>query len=372
MNTNKEPIKVAIVHYWLVGMRGGERVLEAICELYPQADLFTHVVDHDNISDTLKRHPIHTSFINKLPFAKKYYQTYLPLMPIALEQLDLTAYDLVISTESGPAKGVVTRPDAVHVCYCHTPMRYAWDMYHEYLNQQNMIKRTLMRPLLHYIRSWDYQSAARVDHFICNSNYVAQRVQKFYRRDSVVINPPVDTERFSLVDSAKEKKQDAYLLLGQLVRYKKADIAVDAFSQLGKKLIVIGVGEQLQELKKNAADNIEFLGWQQQEDIAMYLRTCRALVFPGIEDFGIVPLEAMASGTPVIAYGQGGALETVVDKKTGVLFYEQTAEGLARAVTEFEKIESKFLADALVAHAAGFATPKFKQKIKAFIDSKLI
>ncbi|MBT5032562.1 MAG: glycosyltransferase, partial [Proteobacteria bacterium] len=175
-------MKVAIVHYWLVRMRGGEKVLEAICELYPEADIFTHVVNPAKISETINNHAISTTFINKLPWSRTHYQNYLPLMPIALEQLDLSEYDLIISSESGPAKGVITRPDAVHICYCHTPMRYVWDMYHEYLNRQNFFKRLLMRPLLHYIRTWDFQSAARVDHFICNSNYVAQRVKKVYRR----------------------------------------------------------------------------------------------------------------------------------------------------------------------------------------------
>ena len=364
-------MKVAIVHYWLVRMRGGEKVLEAICELYPDADIFTHVVNPAKISETINNHAINTTFINSLPWSRTHYQNYLPLMPIALEQLDLSEYDLIISSESGPAKGVITRPDAVHICYCHTPMRYVWDMYHEYLNRQNIFKRLLMRPLLHYVRGWDFRSAARVDHFISNSNYVAQRVKKFYRRESTVIYPPVDVDKLRPVLNGKEDAQDYYLLLGQLVRYKKADIAIRAFNELGKKLIVIGTGDHLRELKKLANNNIEFLGWQNEEHIAFYLRSCRALIFPGIEDFGIVPLEAMASGTPVIAYAKGGALETVVDQTTGILFDEQSAAGLSRAVIRFETLETQFDKETLVRYADGFSKSRFKREMNDFINNKL-
>ena len=364
-------MKVAIVHYWLVRMRGGEKVLEAICELYPDADIFTHVVNPAKISETINNHAISTTFINNLPWSRTHYQNYLPLMPIALEQLDLSEYDLIISSESGPAKGVITRPDALHICYCHTPMRYVWDMYHEYLNRQNIFKRLLMRPLLHYMRGWDFRSAARVDHFICNSNYVAQRVKKFYRRESTVIYPPVDTKNFSPELNIEEGDQDYYLLLGQLVRYKKADVAIQAFNDLGKKLLVIGTGEQLPELKKIANSNIEFLGWQNEEKIALHLRSCKALIFPGIEDFGIVPLEAMASGTPVIAYAKGGALETVVDQTTGILFDDQSAAGLSKAVARFETLEAQFDKKALVRHAQGFSKSRFKREMSAFINNKL-
>lgn len=358
-------MKIAIIHYWLVGMRGGEKVLESICELYPNADIFTHVIDPDKISNKLKQHKIETTFINKLPFAKRYYQKYLPLMPLALEQLDLSEYDLIISTESGPAKGVITRPDATHICYCHTPMRYAWDMYHEYLRQQNFFTRMMMRPLLHYIRLWDFQSAARVDHFIANSNYVSKRINKFYRREATVIHPPVDVDTFTPSTQAKE---DYYLLLGQLVRYKKADLAVQAFTKLNKKLLVIGVGEQQKELENMAGENIEFLGWQEQSVIRHHLQHCKALIFPGVEDFGIVPLEAMACGTPVIAYGAGGALETVVDNETGLLFNEQSVSGLIAAIKRFENRAEKFDSLTLQAHAQAFSSTRFKDEFLNFVD----
>lgn len=360
-------MKIAIVHYWLLRMRGGEKVVEALCELFPQADLFTHVADASQLSPSINKHTIKTTFIAKLPRAKKWYKHYLPFMPLALEQLDLSDYDLVISTESGPAKGVITRPDALHVCYCHTPMRYAWDMYHEYLNGQFFLKQWLMRPLMHYIRNWDFISAARVDHFIANSNYVAKRIEKFYRRNATVINPPIDIEHFSV----GENKGDYYLLLGQLVAYKRADIAIDAFVESGKPLIVIGDGEMANELKQRASANIDFLGWQEGSKIAHYLRECRALLFPGVEDFGIVPLEAMASGTPVIAYAEGGALETVIDQSTGLFFHQQTPQALNQAIEKFEATAEQFSTSILRQHAESFSKQRFNKEISAFIQAKL-
>lgn len=360
-------MKVAIIHYWLLRMRGGEKVVEALCELYPDADIFTHVSDRQALSPTIQKHRIQTTFIAKLPNAKKWYKNYLPFMPLALEQLDLSDYDLVISTESGPAKGVITRPDALHICYCHTPMRYVWDMYHDYLAGQFFLKQWLMRPILHYIRNWDSLSSNRVDHFISNSHYVAQRIQKFYKRDATVIPPPVDVDSFS----PSSDKQDYYLLLGQLVAYKRADLAVDAFNKSGKKLIIIGDGEMSSELAKRANDNIEFLGWLESKDIQTHLRNAKALLFPGIEDFGIVPLEAMASGTPVIAFARGGALETVIDEKTGVYFHHQSVDALNEAVEKIESGTITFDSNTLVAHANSFSKANFKQKISTYVDEKL-
>ena len=332
-------MKVAIVHYWLINMRGGEKVLDAICELYPQADIFTHVCQHDNLSDTLKKHKIITSFIQKLPRATHWYQKYLPLMPMALEGLDLSGYDLVISSESGPAKGVIVPPTAVHICYCHTPMRYIWDMYHEYRAESGFITRLLMPLLTHYLRIWDVSTAARVDHFVANSSYVASRINKYYRREAKVIHPPVDVNAFTQSDESG----DYYLMMGQLVSYKRVDLAVKAFNESGKKLIVIGDGEQMKSLKSIAADNVQLLGWQPFSVIREHYAKCRALVFPGMEDFGIVPLEAMASGRPVIAYRKGGAMETVVNGVTGSFFEEQTVEALNQAIEKFENNVSNFL-----------------------------
>lgn len=360
-------MKVALVHYWLVGMRGGEKVLEALCEMYPEADIYTHVVDEEKISDCIKQHRIFSTFINKLPRAKVWYQKYLPLMPMALEQLDLTDYDLVISSESGPAKGVITSPGATHICYCHTPMRYVWDMYYDYLKSSNVVMRSVMRPLIHYLKMWDFLSAARVDHFISNSAYVASRIEKFYRRKADVVHPPVANDEFN----PGVNQGDFYLMVGQLVSYKRADLAVEAFNKMGKKLVIIGEGEQLPMLHEMASNNIELLGWQPFSEIQRHYSECKALIFPGQEDFGIVPLEAMASGRPVIAYGAGGALETVKNEVTGLHFSEQSVESLIEAVNKFELNSEKFIPSELVDWAATFSKERFKFEMMLLINEKL-
>jgi len=360
-------MKVALVHYWLVGMRGGEKVLEALCELYPEADIFTHVCDPESISDTLRRHTIHSSFIARLPRAKQWYQRYLPFMPMALEQLDLRGYDLVISSESGPAKGIIPPPEATHICYCHSPMRYVWDMYHDYLEGAGRLTRLLMPPLLHKLRTWDVTTAPRVDHFVANSDYVAARINKYYRRVAKVIHPPVDTDEFG----PGGETGDFYLMMGQLVGYKRADLAVEAFNRLGLPLVIIGEGEMREALEKKAAANIRFLGWQPFTEIQSHYARCKALVFPGAEDFGIVPVEAMAAGRPVIAYRRGGATETVVDGVTGLFFDEQTAEGLMEAVQRFEAMGPGFAVEPIIEHARKFDRDVFKRQMKDFIDAAL-
>jgi glycosyltransferase involved in cell wall biosynthesis len=302
-------MRVAIVHYWLLNMRGGERVLEALCELYPDADIFTHVYAPERISETIRRHRVRTTLINKLPYAHRLYQSYLPLMPFALEQLDLRAYDLVISSESGPAKGVLTRQDALHICYCHTPMRYAWNMYQEYREGMSGLKRSAMSVLLHKIRQWDVTAAARVDYFVANSHNVARRIRKYYRRDAMVIPPPVDLDRFGV--AAFTSADGFYLCIGQLIPYKQVGLAITAFNRLGRRLVVIGEGKQRDQLGKLAGSTITFLGRVDNTILRDYYARCRALVFTAEEDFGIVPLEAMAAGKAVIADGKGGALETV-------------------------------------------------------------
>jgi glycosyltransferase involved in cell wall biosynthesis len=360
-------VKVAIIHYWLVNMRGGEKVVEALCELFPRADIFTHVYTPENISDTINRHTIKTTFIQKLPAAGKKYQAYLPLMPLALEKLDLRPYDLVISSESGPAKGVITRPDAVHLCYCHTPMRYVWDMYHDYFESAGIVTKIFMPYLMHYLRMWDYASAARVDKFITNSQFVAGRIKKHYRRDAEVIHPPVSTGEFVV----SGKQDDFYLMVGQLVRYKRADLAVEAFNRTNRRLIIIGDGKHRREVEKIAKPNVTFLGRQPSHVIADYYSRCRALIFPGIEDFGIVPVEAMASGRPVIAFRGGGALETVVENRTGIFFDEQTPGSLLDAVSRFEKIGHEFNPDEIVRHARIFDNQVFKDKITELVNSMI-
>ena len=357
-------MKVAIVHYWLVGMRGGEKVLEQLCILYPNADIFTHVYDLDAMSDTLKRHNINATFINKLPFAKKYYQTYLPLMPMALEELDLRGYDLVISSESGPAKGVITDPRSLHICYCHSPMRYIWDMYQDYSRMTGFFKRLLLKPVSHYLRVWDVTAAWRVDLFIANSSFISKRIKKFYRRDSAIIFPPVAVDDFDISDTF----DDYYLMVGQLVDYKRVDLAVRAFNKTGKRLVVVGGGDQLKKLKRLAMSNVQILGYRDFSTIKKYYSRCRALIFPGLEDFGMVPIEAMASGRPVIAYGKGGALDYVKNGKTGVLFYEQTIESIVLAVEKFEEEGVSYTPEELKAFASKFSAQNFREKIACKVN----
>ena len=293
-------MRVALVHYWLVGMRGGEKVLEVLGEIFPDADLFTLVVDRDRISDGLKTHSIETSFLQKLG-GRRHYQKMLPLMPFALEAFDLTSYDLVISSEAGPAKGIIPRPDALHICYCHSPMRYIWDLYPQYRKNSGFLTRSVMSVAAPLLRQWDVTTAARVDHFIANSGYVAKRIEKYYRRDATVIHPPVDVSRFTPSDSP----EDFYLCAGQITPYKKIEIAVEAFTRLKLPLVIIGSGAS-DALRRTAGPNVRFLGAVEDRVMADHLARCRALIFPGIEDFGIVPLEAMACGRPVIAYAAGG------------------------------------------------------------------
>ena len=360
-------MKTAIVHYWLVGMRGGEKVLEALCELYPAADIFTHVVVPECISPRLNAHRIQTSFIARLPRAKTWYKKYLPLMPLALEHLDLRGYDLVISSESGPAKGIIPPAGALHVCYCHSPMRYVWNMYHDYRESAGGLTRLSMPLLSHYLRNWDQNSAARVDSFIANSHTVAARIRKYYRRDARVVHPPVDLDAFS--PAPENEVGTHYLMVGQLVRYKRPDLAVRAFNALGKKLIVIGGGEMLAELRREARSNVEMLGPQPFAVLRAHYARCRALIFPGEEEFGIVPVEAMASGRPVIAFGRGGATETVIDGVTGVFFERQAVEDLAAAIERFEAME--FDIPAIVSRAQMFNRGRFKSEMRAGIKAAL-
>lgn len=356
--------RVAIIHYWLVGMRGGEKVVEALCRMFPQADIFTHVADPARLSDTLRRHRIVETRIGRLPMARRLYQKYLPLMPRALEELDLTGYDIVISSESGPAKGVITPPDAVHLCYCHSPMRYLWDQYHVYRDGAGLLTRALMPPLAHRLRQWDVTSAARVDGFVANSRHVAARIKRYWRREARVVHPPVFVQDFAPVPEAD--RGDFYLWAGELAPYKRPDLAVDAFRELDRPLVVIGgPDDAVKALKKRAGSKTTFLGKVPFEVLRDHMARCRALIFPGEEDFGIVPVEVMASGRPVIAYGRGGALDTVVDGATGLLFRDQSVAGVVEAVRRFE---AEGLGDldpaALVAHAAKFSEEAFVRGIR--------
>ncbi|MCA1469264.1 glycosyltransferase [Bradyrhizobium sp. IC3195] len=358
-------MKVAIIHYWLVGMRGGEKVLEALCEMYPEADIYTHVYVPEMVSETIRKHRVVSTFINRLPRAPRMYKTYLPLMPLALEQLDLRDYDLILSSESGPAKGVIAPPHALHVCYCHTPMRYIWNMFHDYRASAGSLARLAMPSLAHYLRLWDVASAARVDSFVANSATVAGRIRRYYGLDANVIHPPVDTAAFSPCPSSE--LGDYYLMAGELVSYKRPDLAVRAFNELKQKLVVIGGGEMLSEIRRLAGPTVSVLGPQPFEELKHHYARCRALIFPGEEDFGMVPVEAMASGRPVIAFGRGGATETVANDLTGLFFDEQTIDAISNSIARFERMT--FEPEAIVAHAQQFGREPFIRKMRSHIDS---
>lgn len=353
--------RVAIIHYWLVTMRGGERVLERLLELFPQADIFTHVYDPAAMSAAIRARTVRTSFIQKLPGARRHYQSYLPLMPMALEQLDLRGYDLVISSESGPAKGVIPAPDALHVCYVHSPMRYLWDHYHDYRDEAGWLKRAVMPLLCHGLRQWDTSSAARVDRVLANSRFIRERVAKAWRREAEVVHPPVDPTLFAPADEI----EPGYLWVGQLVPYKRADLAIDAFNALGLPLTVVGDGPQAAMLKKRAGPNIRMIPRLDFAALRQAYARCRALVFTAEEDFGIVPVEVMASGRPVIAYGRGGALDSVVAGRTGLFFAEQTTEALIDAVQQLEHWLPHFDPAAAMARARDFAPERFDAGVLA-------
>ena len=360
-------MKTALLHYWLTGIRGGERVLKELSLLYPEADIFTHACNRKIFNSFLSGHRITETFISALPGARKSCQKYLPLMPAALKKLDLQGYDLIISSESGPVKGIRKPAGARHICYCHTPMRYLWDMYQDYYNAAGLPARAAMKIFKNRLRSYDLASAENVDYFIANSYFVAERIQRIYKRGSTVIHPPVDVGFFS---SFPEEKQDHYLLAGHLQPYKNPRLALDVFCQNGRRLIVAGTGPLEKKLRREySGKNITFTGFVSDETLRSLYGSARALVFPGVEDFGIVPLEAQAAGTPVIALRAGGALETVVEGVTGMFFDLPEPESLADAVSEFEK--TAFSPEKCRLHAETFSSEIFRKKIRSFIDSVL-
>jgi glycosyltransferase involved in cell wall biosynthesis len=367
--------KVALVHDWLTGMRGGEKCLEILCELFPQATVYTLLYKKGSVSDIISRMKIKTSFIQKLPLSSTHYQKYLPLFPTAIEQFDLREYDLVISSSHCVAKGVITRPETCHLCYCYTPMRYAWEMYHAYFSGNNIspLVRWSVPFFMNYLRTWDEQSADRVDYFAAISENVRRRIRKHYRRDAEVIYPPVDTDYFELSAGQGEY----YLVTSALVPYKRVDLAVAAFNKLGRPLLVIGEGPEKKKLVKMARGNIRFMGWQPRQRLKEYYRNCRALIFPGEEDFGIVPVEAQACGKPVIAFGRGGVTESVngvypgrdaVPSTTGVFSYPQTVEALIEAVNYSDSVH--FEPEVIRQHALRFDQKVFRQRIKDFTEKK--
>lgn len=354
--------RVAIVHYWLVAMRGGERVVERLLDLYPGADLYTHVHDPAAMSATIRAANVRTTFINRLPLARRLYQYYLPLMPLALEQLDLTGYDLVISSESGPAKGVITNPSALNLCYCHSPMRYLWDHYHLYRKDANPLARAAMPWLYHRLRQWDTASTARVDRFAANSSFIRDRIRKNWRREAEVIHPPVEVDLFTPSDTI----DDAYLWVGQMVPYKRPDLAVDAFTRTGKPLIMVGDGAMRRKLEARAGPNIIFIPRLGFNALRRAYARARALVFTAEEDFGIVPVEAIASGRPVLAYGRGGVRDSVVPGLSGQFFDDQDVDSLIDGIAELERWLPDFDPAAAVASARRFAPERFDEKMRLF------
>lgn len=365
-------MKFAIVHDWIIDIGGAERCLESIYSLYPTSDVYTLVFSRENAATLgIDNERLFSSFIQRIPGSKKLYRNLLPFFPLAIEQFDLSGYDVVISSSHSVAKGVLTNSNQLHICYCHTPVRYAWDLYHHYLKESGLVKglKGMMAKLfLHYIRMWDYTTANRVDHFIANSKHIARRIEKIYGKESTVIYPPVDIERFEL----HSKKEDFYLTASRMVPYKKMDLIVEAFSRMpGKKLVVIGNGPDLKKIKSRAGRNVELLGYQPFEVLKEFMQKSKAFVFAAEEDFGIVPVEAQACGTPVIAYRKGGVLETVMENKTGIFFNEQTIESVTEGIEEFERKKDRFDPVKIRKNAERFRKGRFEEEFKGFVEKKL-
>ncbi len=364
-------MKVALVQDWLTEIGGAEKVFECFLELFPEADIYT-LTSHERVISELHidRNKLKESFISKLPFGKKKYRNYLPLFPKAIESFNFSEYDLIISSSSSVAKGVITNSKQLHICYCHSPVRYAWDLYHQYLKEAGLngfgLKKWFVRHTLHKLRIWDVISANRVDYFIANSNYINHRINKVYRRKADVIYPPVDVNRFGL----KDKKETYYYTASRLVPYKKIDLIVEAFSKMpDKKLIVAGMGPDSKKIKVLAGPNVEMKGFVSNEEMLSLMQNAKAFVFAADEDFGIIPVEAQACGTPVIALSRGGTKETVIDGVTGIHFKEQTVESLSDAIETFEA--NVFDAKVIRANAEKYSRERFKDEFMTFIKGKI-
>jgi glycosyltransferase involved in cell wall biosynthesis len=356
-------MKVAIIADWLTDFGGAERVILKLHKLFPDAPIFTSVFNKDNMKE-FEGADIRTSFLQKIPLAKKKHQMFLSLMPLAFEHFDLSEFDVVISSAHSCAKGVITKPETMHICYCHSPMRYVWDNCHSYIKNYNvpiLVKKLAQKPL-HKLRLWDKLAADRVDFFIANSATTQQRIKKYYKRESSVIYPMVDLDRFE-----PARKENYFVAIGRLIPYKKFDLTVQTFNKLGLPLKIIGTGIEEEKLKKMAKGNIEFLGRIEDQKASEIIAKAKALIFPQLEDFGITPLEAMACGVPVIAYKKGGATETVTTK-SGVFFKEQTVKSLEKAIKTF--LKKKFSKKEIKAQAQKFSPSVFDKKIIKFIENK--
>ncbi len=369
-------MRVALVHDWLTGNRGGERCLEALCDIFPDAPIYTVVYVKGSVSESIERHTIVSSYLNSLPFVQKQYRYFLPLFPSAIESFNLHDFDLIVSSSHCVAKGVRVPQGICHISYVHTPMRYIWDSYEQYFEKQMQlnVKKVGMKIFRERLQQWDVQSNAQVHKFIANSYNVAERIQRLYGRDASVVHPPVDWHSFEASDCDEE----FYLMVTAFVPYKRVDLAIQSANTMNVSLKIIGKGPEEKRLKRLAGPTIEFLGWKSNEVVRECYENCTALLFPGEEDFGIVPLEAMASGKPVIAYGKGGALETVIplnpvtplsrpNHPTGLFFYKQTAEALSEAIQLFEQRRSEFKPQSIRAHVKNFDKAYFIERIKQII-----
>ena len=365
-------MKVAIVQEWLVTVGGSDKVVKAILDVFPDADIYTLVAKKEVCDELgIPWEKVHTSFIQKMPLGTKKHRAYLPLFPFAIEQFDLRGYDVIISSSHCVAKGILTKADQLHICYCHSPIRYCWDMYNEYLDESHLdkgFKSWLVRLMLHPIRQFDAIAGSRVDYYISNSDYVGQRIRKTYRRKAKTIHPNIDISNFELCND----KQEYYLASSRLVAYKKIDTIIEAFNQMpDKKLVVIGGGPNLEAYRKLAKDNVTLMGYQPFDVLKDKMQHAKAFVFAADEDFGMIPIEAQSCGTPVIAYGHGGSLETVNGGKTGLFFNEQTPEAIVEAVNKFETMGSQPFAPADCRQwAEGFSEERFKREIKEFVEEK--
>jgi len=359
-------MKIAIIHDWLTGMRGGEKCLEVFCELFPEADIFTLIHNKGTVSPVIEKMNIRTSFLQKFTGIKDNYRSYLPLFPAAINGFDLKGYEFILSSSHCVAKGVRIPKGALHICYCYTPMRYAWLFFDEYFGKYNPVKKAAIKTVTNYLRNWDLKTNSDVDFFAAISDNIRLRIERLYNRQAKVIYPPVDTGHFVL----SEKDNEYYLIVSALVPYKRVDIAVEAFNRLDKRLIVVGTGNCQDELKKKSGNNIEFAGWADDNALKEYYKNCRALIFPGEEDFGIVPLEAQSCGKPVIAFAKGGALETLTEE-TAVFFKNQSVPALIEAVNEFESKKNTFSPETIRNNSLRFDREIFKEKIKKFMEEKL-
>lgn len=361
-------MKVALVHDYLNQMGGAERVLMAFHEIFPDAPVYTSIYDPKRVDPAFQKMDVRTSFMQRLPLVTKHHQPYLPLYPFAMEKLDLRGYDLVLSSSSAFAKGVITRPETMHICYCHTPMRWCWN-YEEYVEREQLgkIARSVLPFMITGLRIWDQVSAARVDHFIANSPVIAERIRKYYRREAAYIPPPVEAKRFPFDPNLIP--ENYFLILSRLVPYKRIDLAIEACNRLQLPLVIIGGGRDEERLKHIAGPTIRFMGRLPDEEVIHYFTHCRAFLFPGEEDFGITPLEAQACGRPIIAYGAGGALASVIDGVTGLFFHEQTVDSLAAALASFD--ECAFDPHIIHNHALEFDTSRFSRRMLQFIEAKM-